>query len=73
MEHQIPDIRLKTNISQVGNINGHNIYTFKFKANPGKLEMSVMTQEVEQVIPEAVLKIDGVKHVNYSKIFNLEG
>lgn len=67
------DIRIKQNINKVGEINGHNVYTFEFKSNPGKLEMGVMAQEVEEIMPEAVFEIDGVKHVNYSKIFNLGG
>ena len=67
------DIRLKQNINKVGEINGHNVYTFEFKSNPGKLEMGLMAQEVEETMPEAVFEIDGVKHVNYNKIFNLGG
>lgn len=67
------DIRIKRNINKVGKINGYSIYTFEFKANPGKLEMGVMAQEVEEITPEAVFEIDGVKHVNYSKLFNIGG
>ncbi len=65
------DEKLKTNITKVGNINGHNVYTFEFKSNPGKIEIGVMAQEVEKITPDAVVEIDGIKHVDYNKVFNL--
>lgn len=65
------DLRIKQKVKKVGEINGHNIYTFEFKSNPGKFEMGVIAQEVEKIKPDAVFEIDGVKHVNYSKIFSL--
>jgi hypothetical protein len=69
------DIRMKENIKSVGALpNGLNIYEFDYKpefkdiAGHGK-HIGVMAQEVEKVIPYAVIQADnGYKMVNYSML-----
>ena len=68
------DIRMKENIEHVGWLpNGLPVYTYEYKpefrddpfAGHGK-HIGVMAQEVEQVLPEAVItNADGYKMVNY--------
>ena len=61
------DARLKTEIVPTGaEINGIPIYTFKFPwdADP---RMGMMAQDVEEIMPDAVHTIDGIKHVDYNK------
>jgi hypothetical protein len=69
------DIRMKENINPVGVLpNGLNIYEFDYKpefkdiAGHGK-HIGVMAQEVEKVIPYAVIQANnGYKMVNYSML-----
>lgn len=62
------DERLKTNIIPVGIENGHNVYQFEYKNEPGKF-IGVMAQEVLQSNPEAVVEMDsGFYAVDYNKI-----
>jgi hypothetical protein len=69
------DIRMKENIKPVGVLpNGLNIYEFDYKsefkdiAGYGK-HIGVMAQEVEKVMPYAVIDADnGYKMVNYSML-----
>ena len=71
------DIRMKENIEEVGQLaNGLNVYTYEYKpefrndpfAGHGKF-IGVMAQEVEQVMPEAVItRKDGYKMVNYGAL-----
>jgi len=68
------DMRMKENIEQVGKLaNGLNVYTYEYKpefrddpfAGHGK-HIGVMAQEVEEIMPEAVItRPDGYKMVNY--------
>ena len=66
------DIRTKENITQVSWLpNGLPVYTYEYKpeykdeAGHG-LHIGVMAQEVEQVMPEAVItRADGIKMVDY--------
>jgi hypothetical protein len=66
---------MKENIKSVGALpNGLNIYEFDYKpefkdiAGHGK-HIGVMAQEVEKVIPYAVIQADnGYKMVNYSML-----
>ena len=60
------DIRIKENITPDGTWNGFNVYTYNYKYNdPSHRSRGVMAQEVELTRPDAVVEIDGVKHVNY--------
>jgi len=59
------DIRLKENINKVGTENGFNIYEFNYIGSP-KRYRGVVAQEVEKIIPNAVIEFGGVKYVDYS-------
>ena len=61
------DIRLKSNIVKVGDHpKGFGIYEYDID---GRRERGVMAQEVEKIIPEAVLEHpDGYKMVNYGAL-----
>ena len=71
------DIRMKENIEKVGKMaNGLNVYTYEYKpefrndpfAGHGK-HIGVMAQEVEEIMPEAVItRLDGYKMVNYGAL-----
>ena len=58
------DIRIKENITPDGTWKGHNVYHFNYIGD-GLRRRGVMAQEVEQTRPDAVMEIDGIKHVNY--------
>lgn len=61
------DIRIKENISQVGSLdNGLPVYLFNYKGNK-TAQIGLMAQDVEKVNNEAVVEIDGIKHVYYGK------
>lgn len=65
------DINVKKNIKKIGEKNGYNWYEFEYKDGLGLPEgkqEGVIAQEVEKVNPEAVTVIDGIKHVDYSKL-----
>jgi hypothetical protein len=47
--------------------NGLPLYTYRYKGKPD-LHMGVMAQDVEKVKPEAVVEINGIKHVNYGAL-----
>jgi hypothetical protein len=62
------DMRLKTDIQKVGKLNnGLPLYLFRYKGDD-KLHINVMAQDVEKVIPEAVIEIDNIKFVNMKKV-----
>lgn len=61
------DIRVKENISQVGTLdNGLPVYLFNYKGSQTP-QIGLMAQDVEQVNEEAVVEINGIKHVYYAK------
>jgi hypothetical protein len=65
------DERLKENIKKIGSLdNGINLYSYNYKDGydlPKGRQVGVLAQEVEKVIPEAVVtEDDGFKAVNYS-------
>jgi hypothetical protein len=67
------DIRLKKNIKKIGTLRkGIDIYSYNYidyKDLPKDKQIGVMAQEVEKVIPEAVITMaDGYKAVNYALI-----
>jgi hypothetical protein len=60
------DIRIKTDIERIGTLpNSLGVYSYRLKGQT-KREIGVMAQEVEKLIPWAVVEIDGIKHVNYA-------
>jgi len=65
------DRRLKTNIELAGidPVSGFNLYEYEYTFLPGKKFRGVMADEVEAVMPEAVLTdANGYKSVNYGMI-----
>jgi hypothetical protein len=61
------DIRIKEDIRRVGKTdNGLPVYLFRYKGHPG-MQIGLMAQDVELVVPEAVVEINGIKHVDYAK------
>jgi hypothetical protein len=61
------DERLKTDIKRVGTLdNGLPVYTFRYRG-ASKIQMGVMAQDVEQVIPDAVEDFGSYKIVDYEK------
>lgn len=62
------DRRVKTDIVRIGAMdNGLPLYSFRYKGKP-EFHMGVMAQDVEKVKPEAVVEINGIKHVNYGAL-----
>jgi hypothetical protein len=65
----LSDMRFKTEIKPLGKTpGGHNWYEFEYLLQPGVKHQGVMAQEIEQVIPSAVVEINGIKHVDYAKV-----
>ncbi len=59
------DRRVKTDISRVGTLdNGLPVYAYRYVWG-GPMQIGVMAQDVEQIHPEAVGEIGGVKTVDY--------
>jgi hypothetical protein len=59
------DERVKDEIRQVGTLhNGLPVYAYRYKWG-GPTQLGVMAQDVEQVNPEAVIEVEGIKMVNY--------
>lgn len=62
------DIRLKTNIRRVGEMdNGLPVYTYRYKTG-GPVQMGVMAHEVEKINPDAVHDLGGFKGVDYGAL-----
>lgn len=68
MMMDMSDIRLKENITYLGEENGHKIYSFNYKETPNDLWSGVMAQEVMKTNPDAVFEKDGYLAVDYAKI-----
>lgn len=61
------DARVKENIHRVGTLdNGLPVYAYNYIWG-GPTEIGVMAQDVEQIHPDAVTEIDGIKAVHYGK------
>ena len=64
----LSDIRVKENIVPDGTTyKGHNVYHFNYVWDDVR-RRGVMAQEVEQTRPDAVVEIDGIKHVAYGAL-----
>lgn len=62
------DVRVKEDIEEIGRRDdGLGVYRFRYVGRP-EIHIGFMAQEVERVYPEAVIEINGVKHVNYGGI-----
>lgn len=62
------DRRVKEDIAEIGKTaGGFPVYTYRYKGQPA-FHMGVMAQDIENDIPGAVIEIDGIKHVDYSKV-----
>jgi hypothetical protein len=65
------DKNVKENIKKIGEKDGYNWYSYNYKKGLGLPEgkqQGVIAQEVEKKNPDAVINIDGIKHVDYSKL-----
>lgn len=65
------DRNMKEDIVEVGKLkNGLPIYVFTYKLDITRTRrLGLMAQDVEQVIPDAVVKRNGVLFVNYRRVF----
>ena len=62
------DRRLKKDINKIGQYKGLNVYEFKYIWD-NKIRKGFMADEVEKVIPSAVIKAkNGYSMVNYAKV-----
>lgn len=62
------DIRMKDNVRRVGwTDDGQPLYFFTYKGDPNTPHVGLMAQDVEKIRPDAVVEIDGMKYVDYSK------
>lgn len=61
------DRRLKRDIEKIGEVNGFNLYSFRYLWSD-QPEIGVMADEVERVIPEAVREVNGFKQVDYIQV-----
>lgn len=74
--YQYSDLNLKQNIQVLSNclqiVNKLNPVTYNFKNNKKNNkkinQYGLIAQELEQVIPDLVVQVDGIKRVNYSKL-----
>jgi len=61
------DMRYKTDVRKVGTLdNGLNVYLFRY-THGGPHMIGLSAQEVERVVPDAVIELDGVKAVDYRR------
>jgi hypothetical protein len=65
------DSTLKTDISKIG-VNqktGLNLYQYRYKADPEKVYVGVMAEEVKEKYPSAIrVRKDGIMSVDYNKL-----
>lgn len=62
------DIRVKNPIKVLGTISGLPLWLFSYRDDPSRLHIGPMAQDVERVNPAAVLEIDGIKHIDLTKL-----
>jgi hypothetical protein len=62
------DVNVKKDITRISKLkNGIPVYLFRYKWG-NKMNIGVMAQDVEKIIPDAVVEINGIKAVNYSML-----
>ncbi|WP_312362507.1 tail fiber domain-containing protein [Ensifer sp.] len=67
------DRRLKKDIKQVGKLEGHSLYEYRYKGEPQHSDkhIGVMAQEVEKTRPDVVSRDpDGMRRVDYGRLFS---
>lgn len=65
----LSDENIKENIRFIGNLQGQRIYKFNFIGD-STVHIGVIAQEIEEENPENVIEVDGIKKVDYDKIFD---
>jgi len=63
----LSDVRVKENLQKVGDYKGMGVYDYNYKWTPER-RRGLIAQEVEQVKPEAVFEVGGIKAIDYGKI-----
>ena len=68
------DARLKDDIQEIGKVDGHMIYKWRWNDAAADLGLTgegsgVLAQDVEKYAPEAVVERNGYKAVNYGALF----
>lgn len=63
------DIRFKKDIKELGKVKDVYIYSFKYIFGPDISHIGVMAQEIEPILPDAIKELNGLKYVDYSKVF----
>lgn len=62
------DMRLKENVKKIStDKRGIETVEFNYKGKPERYR-GVIAQQIEPIMPEAVVEIDGIKHVNYEMV-----
>lgn len=62
------DIRTKYDISYITTLpDGIKLYNFRYLDDPTQIHTGPMAQEVEEVYPDAIVEIDGIKHIDTTK------
>lgn len=66
------DKRVKKDVKKVGNVKGTGLYEFRYKGEDRSRPKTVgfMAQDIEKKNPDAVIEVDGVKHINVPKTLN---
>jgi hypothetical protein len=74
----LSDERAKTDIKKVGEVNGQDIHSYRYKpeymgGKKGPIQLGLIAQKVEKKMPEAVIRgPDGLRRVNYSMALGLK-
>ncbi|TJU85571.1 MAG: tail fiber domain-containing protein [Mesorhizobium sp.] len=64
----LSDMRRKEDIRRIGTLdNGLPVYSYRYKGDD-RVQIGVLAQEVEKVLPEAVFEIGGTKFVDHGKL-----
>lgn len=60
------DVRMKKDIVPVGTLfDGQIVYRYRYKDGTQAVHIGLMAQEVEKIVPDAIVTIDGLKYVEY--------
>jgi hypothetical protein len=61
------DRRVKKDIERIDKIGPFPVYKFKYLWDEEE-QIGFMAQDVEEIYPEAVIEINGIKHINYTTL-----